>query len=53
MCNTPNGPLHNRGELKSGRHLLGLHEGWNRGTDRDSHVGSVMLAPDLRTRDCP
>ena len=26
---------------------LGLHENWNRGTDDDPHVGSVMLAPDL------
>jgi len=26
---------------------LGLYENWNRGTDRDPHVGSIMLAPAL------
>ena len=24
-----------------------LHENWNRGTDTDPHVGSIMLAPEL------
>ena len=26
---------------------LGLHENWNHGSADDSHVGSIMLAPDL------
>jgi len=26
---------------------LGLHENWNRGTDTDPHVGSVMLAREV------
>ena len=28
---------------------MGLHENWNHGTADDSHVGCVMLAPDLLT----